>query len=152
MTAFHTLVQVLTPRESPDSKVGNSELSLWALLGLSPDWPKSFGEAWKTEELLFWSSQIPAAWSSIACFFKGLQGKGPGEAGDQNEELPTPPKKVHVGGQSAETMAGRPDGWTRHHFSLCAHRSRCRHGPRTQLQGGSKALSALAGLLGCFPG
>lgn len=110
MTAFHTLVQVVTPRESPDSKVGNSELSLWALLGLSPDRPKSFGEAWKTEELLFWSSQIPVAWSSPACFFKGLEGKGPGEAGDQNEELPTPPKKSACG-RTVSRDHGREDRW-----------------------------------------
>lgn len=64
-----------------------------ALQGPSPDWPTPVGEAWKTEELLFWSSQIPAAWGNPACFYTGLQGQGPGEAGAQDEE-PSPQKSA----------------------------------------------------------
>ena len=79
---------------------------MWVLQGLSPDWPRPIVEAWKTEELLFFSSQTPAAGGSPNCFSKGLQGKGPGEGGDQDNKPSA--QKVHAGEpSSAEAMTGR---------------------------------------------
>lgn len=86
MTTLHTPVQVGAPGDSTDGGVRDSELGLWPIQGLSPDWPRPIGEAWKTEELLFWSSQTSSALGSPACFSQGLQRKGPGEAWDQDED------------------------------------------------------------------